>query len=412
MKRLKSPVSKLGAGLLSLILFFSAAIPAQAAFNTAPAEVGTWTYFMAFRDEYRTDFGMPPPSMWDTLIVYFETPSSTPYTTEFEYEDVKSKVMYLNCNGTYQFQYFKGSTMIAWSGLIETNLIVTPTCASYPDGGGANALNADYDPLSGGGYEVSFDGLPGAAEYEVYEDGQLVDTIPAGGGGPYSYETAGGSVTIIAKDGSGNVIGQSDLQVPDFVGWDSCSVCSKLLEILSCPGWNEIMGDLRETLAGAIRDVLGDVPAPPSIGDIENMIIPEELPELEIDFAGDDLMPVMPEMYDDPLPTFDITDGPQIDIVDNSTPFVIAEPNAKIDSDDPGVMVFPGDPRNSSNGIKQPEEWESPYPVPVPTVSEDDPEIPVVEIPVPGIEPSDIPTPGGGGDTSGPVPGLMGGDGE
>src|SRR5690606_32366220 len=158
-----------------------------------PAVAGTWTTYQPWRDEYRTDFGAPPPSTWDTPRLYFETPTCDPFQVDYTSAQVTGRVMYPTCNGTYQLHFLQCGTPVAWSGTIETTAIITPSCSSYPEGGAADDAGASYEPGPGDGYTVDWDGVPGADSYEVWQDGELIETIPAGGGGPYSAEVPGGT---------------------------------------------------------------------------------------------------------------------------------------------------------------------------------------------------------------------------
>lgn len=403
----RSPISRLGIGLLLFIfLFLQQVFPARAAFNMNPAEVGTLTNFFEWRNEYRTDFGMPPLYMWDKMEVYFETSGGMPFTKEYSYAEIASRVMWLTCNGTYQFRYYNGSVMVAWSGLIETTLIIDPPCESYPDGGASDDLNGRYSDNGDGTYKVEWDDIPGADEYEIWQNGELIDTIPATGG-PYDYDLEGGSVTIVGKDTGGNVVGHSDLQVPAYDGWEGeepCDVCAKLQTLLTCPGWNDYMGELSQMIQSAIGHFFGPVPAAPSTSEIESEIVPE-LPEVDTSYDDADLEPVVPNEFNTPL-VFDITNGPQISVVDESEPIEIDEPDANIDADAPGVMVYPGDERNSSGGIKEPETIETEYPMPEPSPTGSPP--PDVEYPMPSVPPSDMPIPDFSG---GDVPTPSGGGG-
>lgn len=389
-----------------------------AAFQPPPAEVGSLTSFQPWRDEYRTDFGWPPPANWDTLRLYFETNLGVPYELDIPQAGVISRVMYLTCNGTYQIQFLSSGTPVYWTGLISTTQIVTSSCNSYADGGSRDDLNANYTNNSSGGWDVSWDGMSGADSYEVWQDGQLVETISGGGGGSYHVNEPGGAVTIVGKDSNGNYVGHSDLQVPEYNGQDGwgeggssgCDMCKKIRDALACPEWDTYMGELTGAIKAALPtlpewrqiagqfvnafgEYFGDPPAVPSVQELKGTITPT-IPVL--DTSTPELELSVPEEFEEPM-NFDVTNVTPIPVVDESEPFEIVEPGAYLEHDEPGVFVYPGDPRNSSGGIKEPDRVETGYPEPEPELVPDAPEGP--EIP-----PAEIPVPGTGGSNPTPLP--------
>lgn len=369
--------------LVFLVLFPSSWV--SAAFTDAYADVGHRLNYYSFRNEYRLDFGWPTPTNWTKLKVYFETPTNVPFSQIYDQDQVKRKILWLNCNGTYQFFFIDDSgNEIYWTKKMVTTSVSNPVCQSYPDGGEQNDMNADYEEAVGGGYDAKWDEQSGAAEYEIWKDGELIDTVPAGQA-DYSYHIpTNGSVTIVAKDGSGDVIGQSDIQVPDFDGFSksACNGCEQILAMLSCPGWNEYMGELSNMINNALSEYFGDVPEPPTAETIGNEIVPD-LPVLDTSVPDAAIEMNVPEVFDEPL-VFDITSGDVIPVVDGSEPFVINEPT--IDSDPVGVMVYPADERNESDGIKEPDTIVTDYEMPTPTIvpaPTEEPEIPESEMPTP-----------------------------
>lgn len=397
---------RLGGAVFLLLLLFSFANGAYANLQTGSNGVQQSTLYQTWRDEYRTDFYVSNPD-WDTGRLFFENALGVPFQIDFSPSQMQGRIMYLTCNGSYQLQFLRSGTVVYWSDTIVTAQILQPSCNSYTDGGARNDLGATWSE-NNGTYSVTWNDLPGSSYYEVWKDGNMIDIVPATGG-PHQYDLPGsGAVTIVARDGSGSNQGHSDLQVPDYAGENPCDVCKKIRDALACPEWGTYMGELTRAIKNALptlpewrniadqfvdafADYWGEVPNPPSTGDIAQQIVPE-LPPLETNVPGSDIMPMMPPEYNQPI-NFDITTGQEIEIIDESEPFEIYEPNEFIDSDDPGVMVFPGDPRNHSGGIKQPDTIQTPYPEPIPTI-EHESEIPPAYMPVPSGLGGTMPIPG------------------
>lgn len=397
---------------LMLAIIISPVANVYAAFVYLPAQVPTYTTFAPWRDEYRTDFAYPNKSTWSYMRLYFETAAGAPHEKVWTVNEIQGRIMFLTCNGTYQFQFLNSvGDPVAWSELIHTQSIQNPPCNSYQDGGARNDLGAQWSNNPSGGYDLSWQDVPGATEYEIWQNGQLVGTVPAGQG---SYHVPGqGSTTIVARDGSGNIIGESDLQVPEYDGQPDygngsggCSMCDKIDEMLQCPGWDLVMGDLTDAIRDALppppdwheiagifvehfADYFGDVPAPPSVEDME--WIKPDMPDVDLTIPGSEIMPDVPPGYEQPL-EFDITDAPVIPVVDESKPFEILEPDHYIDADEPGTFVFPDDPRNDSRGIKAPDQVDTGAPTPAPTKDSGN-ETPPSDTPMPNIPETETPSP-------------------
>lgn len=363
--------------------------PQRGSSGAEPEPVFYNVYYQPFRDEYRVDYTYPGD--FTMMRLHFTAADGNEYTLDFPPEDVTG-IVYLTCNGTYTLQFLDDNqTIVAQSGPIVTRDIVNPTCQSYPGQTGGYDMSASYIDNGDGTYTLFWNDLPDAEEYEIWQGGQLLDVVS---GDTYTVDEPG-SVTIVARNDLGDPVGQDDLYIPDL-SESVCSVCDKLDALLNCPGWDQVMGDLSQMIRDALVDFWGSVPPVPSVDDIADAVEPE-LPVLDIDVPDADLTPVVPEGYEQPL-DFDITTGPEIPVVDESEPIEIYEPDAFIDADDPGVMVLPGDTRNSSGGIKNPDIVDTGEEMPVPEYEPpvDDPDIPPAEIPVPTL-------PGGG---SGAVPSL------
>lgn len=410
--------------ILLVVLIGTLLTPAvgYAGFISDPSNVSTITRYVSWRNEYRTDFAWPSISQWDTMRVYFETPSGVPYDLSYP-QSQASPIFYLTCNGTYQYFFESGGSVRYWTKQIVTTSIINPPCSSYGEGGGSrNDAGAYYSQNGNGGYDVFWGDIPGAASYDVWKDGELIGTVPAGGGSYNQTIPGTGGVSIVGMDGNGNYVGHSDLQVPEYTGQDDwgdgggqngCGdVCQRLKTLLECPEWDTYLGDLTGAIRAAlppppdwpaIADVFvsayaeyfGDVPTPPSRAEIEQAVLPSSMPVL--DTSVPQVTPSVPDAYNTPV-DFDITQGgPVFDVVDGSEPFDILEPDANLVADDPGVMVYPADPRNHSDGIKEPDTWQSPYEMPVPSSTsapgEPIPSIPPSDMPVPSSAPGTVPIP-------------------
>lgn len=373
--------------------------------------VNAMYYYVPFKDEYRVDYNPPSGVAWYQL--HYTSPTGTIYTGDYNFQPTGTH--WLTCNGTYRLNFFNAQNQLIYEtqDMITTE-IQNPSCLSYSEGiNGNDDLNADYTTNPDGSYNVTWQPIPGATNYEIWVNGQNQGSTP----GTSATVTDKGSVTIVARDNNGNIVGQSDLTVPDLAteynenvgGGGGCNMCDKLAALLECPEWNTYMSDL----TGAIRDALptlpewrqiadqfvdafddyfGDpppVPNPTNITPANPVIDTSTPPEAAIE-------PVVPSDFNQPM-IFDVTDAPEIPVVDDSEPIEIDEPDTYIDSDDPGVFVYPGDSRNSSGGIKQPDTITTPYPQPVPTLTQDpppdDPEIPPSEMPIPAGSTGSIPIP-------------------
>src|SRR5690606_17904408 len=187
----------------------------------------------------------------------------------------------------------------------------------------------------------------------------------------------------------------------------SCDACKWLTDALACPAWDEYMGELTDAIRDALppptnwdevastfvdhfSDYFGGVPVPPTKEQINSNITPPQ-PTLDTSVPDAELIPQVPSDFNDgPLDT-DITTGEQIEIVDESEAFDIYEPDAFIDSDPHGVMVFPNDPRNHSGGIKEPDTIDTGYPMPTPQPQDNNE--PEVDMPTPSSSAGTMPTP-------------------
>lgn len=351
---------------------------------------------------------------------------------DFTQADVTG-VFYLTCNGQYTFTFYNGSAVLATFGPMTTTAVVGGACESYPSQQLVDDLNTVVHPPDASGLpSISWDDR-GAGTVSIYKDGQPLDAVSGNVGNYHVPEP--GLYSLVYRNTAGFVVGVSDVIVTDLQGgtdpWPgqggeepTCDVCDKLAALLECPGWSELMGELTQAIKDALppppdwddiadkigratidhlADYMGDVPPVPSAQTIEDQIAPP-MPPLDTAVPEAEIGPAVPPEYNDGPIDFDITDGPEIPIIDGSEPFEIYEPDKYIKSDDPGTMVFPGDSRNSSDGIKQPATITTPYPTPVPTGSSSP--VPPSTIPTPTVPPSTMPLPTVQGGP-GPVPGQQ-----
>lgn len=400
---------RLGGAVFFLLLLLTFANGAYAAFQTGSNGAQASASYQPWKDQYRMDFTITQND-WETMRLYFENVTG-PYQVDIPKSQFSNTIWYLTCNGTYQLQFLRSGSVVYWSDTIATGGIMNPSCESYMDGGSRNDLGATKQ-----GNKIRWNDIPGATSYEVWLNGNLIGTVPATGG-PYEYELPGpGAATVVARNGNQN-IGHSD--IPES-GGAQCDICQKLRDALACPEWGTYMGELTGAIRNALptlpewrsiadqfvnafSEYLGPVPNPPTVEEIEQRITPQ-LPTVDTNVPGSNLAPVIPQEYSQPI-QFDIRTGPEITIIDESEPIQISEPNRYIESDDPGVMVLPGDARNSSGGIKQPDTIQTPYPTPIPT-KQNDYDIPPAEMPIPSVSGGTMPVPE---ITTGdmPIPGVI-----
>lgn len=379
--------------------------------------------FLSVRNEYQLRYaigGLPEgtyqvrANFWSTTNVYYDTVFDNP-----------TKIAYLTCNGTYIFEMLdvNGNT-IAETVQIHTTKIKNPPCQSYENGGLKNDINLKGEINGDGHLELTWDAIPGAKQYEIYVDGIFYDSNADSLTVTKFYgDDMDKLITIVALNDQDQVIGSGDY-IRDVSeggnggnngggdnggggngGNGACDACKMLTDALECPAWNDYMGELTQAIKDALppppdwdevastfvdhfADYFGDVPAVPTVNEIQNNL---DVPTLDTNVPNADITPTVPSEFNDgPLDT-DITSGEVIEIVDESEPFEIMEPDHFINADDVGEMVYPNDPRNSSDGIKQPDQIDTGYTIPTPTVQEGS-DIPPSDIPTPGMTETTMPT--------------------
>lgn len=419
-----SPASVLMRGF-ALLIALSLLMPLTVS-AADPIHIKTKVNYVSWKDEYRMDHTGLPENSFYWFRAVFVSQTDVEYVVDYGYY---TGIMWLTCNGTYTFQFVdENENVLAESDPIITTKIKDPTCLSYPDGGASDDFNADYSENAGGGYDLSWDADPGVTEYEIWQDGELIGTTTD----PNFTLDNPGAVSIVGKDAEGNIVGHSDLQVPTYDGQDGwgdgpggkndCDICEQIKNVLQCPGWGDFLNSWTNAIAAAIPpppdwdivsntfantfvqafdDWLGDMPAVPTTDDLFNDIN-HPLPNIDTGFdAAENLIPQVPNEFNNPI-DFDITTGDEIEIVDESSPIDIFEPLHNVDYDDPGQMVFPGDPRNHSGGIDAPATIITDLPIP----NDYDPgdPIPPAFMPMPGYIGGGPAIPGRAGDPTGPKP--------
>lgn len=407
------------------------------------ATIQYWINYQEYRDEYRVDFTYPTGTA--TLKLLFTSSSSVEYERTYP---ISGNLIYLTCNGTYDMEFFDaGNTLIgSFYGIVTTQLI-NPACNSYTDQTGKRDFNVTYQDNGNGTYNLDWPMVAGANGYKVYYNGSYLGFAYT----PGMQIPGNGQVTIQAVNNNDDVLGTTDLFVPTYdhtqigtpgTGDDGggstpggCDACQRLAEQLACPEWDAYMGEwskmIRDSLPpppdwnaisqifatsmiNALNNYLGDVPAAPTTGQIAAKLPAQPVIDSSFPEAGN-LVPSVSNNFNQPF-DFDITTGPQIQIVDESSPFEINDPLQDLDSSGVGVPVLPGDPANHSGGIKYPESIEVETPLPVPkTNPSSGGELPIPgettpapnnPVPIPRTDPGDPPTPGIG-ENEIPIPRRM-----
>ncbi|MFK4475798.1 hypothetical protein ABH897_005598 [Paenibacillus sp. RC73] len=158
------------------------------------------------------------------------------------------------------------------------------------------------------------------------------------------------------------------------------------------PDWDSVADKIGSATVRHLSNYVGSVPAAPSQQEIDqatSVVLPK--PDISTPEA-DSLKPEVPDQFKQGKIIFDLGNTPAIETKDESKPFTFLDPIANIKSDPPGKPVFPGDPRNSSDGIKQPDKKDTGDPAPKPGKI-------VFEIPKPSAPAKpptvEIPKPGG-----------------
>ncbi|MMZ53496.1 hypothetical protein D1872_152850 [compost metagenome] len=177
------------------------------------------------------------------------------------------------------------------------------------------------------------------------------------------------------------------------------------------PDWDSVADKIGFATINHLRNYVGGIPAAPSQQEIDqNTTVTLPNPDISTPEA-DSLKPEVPEQFKKGKIEFDLGNTPAIETKDESKPFTFIDPIANVKADPPGKPVYPGDPKNSSDGIKQPDKpkiaEEVPKPgkiefeIPKPSASTKPPN---VEMPQPGGVEFEIPKPSTGSGTAIPDP--------
>lgn len=390
-------------------------------------------YYVPFLDQYRLDYTPPSASRYQ---LQFTAANGSIY--EKNYMFAPTGIHYLTCNGNYRMYFYDSSgKIVAQTEEMITSLIQSPSCNSYAD-----RQDAGKDDLgtSINGENVSWNPLPNATKYEVYKDGQKIGETS----GTIYNVPGGGSISVVARNGTGQIVGRSDLNVSAGSGGNpsdpppdgTCGdVCQNLKKVLTCPDWPQYMGSLTQAIKdalppppdwqhiseifaqsyiNALNNYLGEVPEPPTVQQITDQL--PQVPSIDSSFPeAENLKPQVSQDFNQPF-NFDITSGPQIEVVDNSRPFDIVDPLQGMETSGAFVPVMPGDPQNHAGGIKLPETVQVGDPQPTPKVSNSpvDPlptpkAAPIIEMPIPSTNPATLPTPINGNNPV-PIPTSPGGN--
>lgn len=234
-------------------------------------------FYKPWDDVYRLDF-WGQPSSTNTIKLIFTSSTGTVYDREWPASDVGG-TLYLTCRGTYSVSYLDASgNQVGYIKDLDTSSISNNVCTSYPEPNPINDLNArvinngcTVDPNNPP--KIVWD--PIGSQYEVYRDGQLIDTVS----GTEFPGDVPGSYTIIAKDSNGNTIGQSDVNM-QFVTDNGGGADNGADEICACiESLRPVLEEIRENTQQIHQDLLVtndklDV-INGTLGQILNQITPE-----------------------------------------------------------------------------------------------------------------------------------------
>lgn len=393
----------------------------QPTFPTQPYQL----IFLRVHDEYQVRYAISGlPTGTHTVKANFWSDQNRYYSVIF---NNPTGIAYLTCNGTYILEMLDVSgNKLQETAKIVTHKIENPSCDSYEKGSLKNPLNAWYDAATN---TIEWDEHPQAFKYHIYKDGESIATLTSFGStrfegrgdGIYTIEAVGtGGQSLSLSDvivGSGGNTGINDGNSEGESGGDDggndggesgCDACTWLTDALACPAWDEYMGELTNAIRDALppptdwnsvasifvdqfADYFGSVPNVPTKQSIEQQIQPQQ-PPLNTSVPDADITPIVPSDFNNGVLDTSITGGEVIEIKQESQAFEIYEPDEFNEHDDPGVMVFPNDPRNSSNGIKTPDQVETGYqqPTPQPVQMGD---VPPSDIPLPNETNGITPTP-------------------
>ncbi|MDN4081311.1 hypothetical protein QYF52_25635 [Paenibacillus polymyxa] len=121
------------------------------------------------------------------------------------------------------------------------------------------------------------------------------------------------------------------------------------------PDWDSVADKIGGATIRHLSGYIGSVPNAPSQSEIDQVTsVPMPKPDISTPEA-DTLKPEVPDEFKKGKISFDLNSVPAIETKDESRPFMFEDPISNIGADPPGQMVLPGDDRNSSQGIKEPD---------------------------------------------------------
>lgn len=244
-------------------------------------------YYLEHRDSYRLDLWQNPSKSTSVKII-FTADSGLKYERIWPIDEVGG-TLYLTCKGKYDLQFLNDKgRIIKTARNFKTPEIKNSVCTSFPEPVPKDDLNAKVElPACSGG--VGNDDLPkaswtakdGADHYDIYKDGEKVGTTT---GTEIKLPGGGGSYTIVAKDPSGNVVGESDVNtnyIDSINGSGSnssvCACIAELSDVMDEIGsyvysihedlheTNKLLGDVKDKLDGVndrldgVKDALDEV---------------------------------------------------------------------------------------------------------------------------------------------------------
>lgn len=192
-------------------------------------------FYQDYTDYYRLDYSGEPSST-ATLKLVYTSPTGVVHEKTWPKEETGG-TFYLTGKGTYKllFQDASGQT-VGYIQDLDTTGIQVPVNNSFPNPFPKNDLNASMTGNACGQdqstpNEVTWDAKEGASSYDVFKDGQKIDSTTDT---KYTLPDSG-SYSVVAKDSNGNVLGESDINTPyvqeNSSGGTTPTVCDCIEEL-------------------------------------------------------------------------------------------------------------------------------------------------------------------------------------
>lgn len=248
-----------------LILFFSNGLTV---FAETTSGMQQRFFYESYRDEYRLDYWSYPSSV-SSVYIHFTSPDGSTYDSNYD-SSALTGIFYFTCTGTYDF-YLKDANGINQSSIIglSTSSIVNGSCTSHAAGTIRNDLGVKATETGGGNYTLEW--TPnGSSNYEIYKNGNMIGTTSSA----TATVSGSGSYTVKASDGA-----ESDINLNG-----GCNGCTLITEMLSCPSWQQYMGEWGKT----IRD---NVPPAPDWD-----MVAQKMKDAIVPAMGQELVDRMPEL--------------------------------------------------------------------------------------------------------------------